>query len=46
MHTDPSIDPHGSVTLHNPIGIAASLPHLLGFHPVESLVCLWLREGA
>ena len=46
MHSDPSIDPHGSVTLHNPIGIAASLPHLLGFHPVESLVCLWLREGA
>ena len=26
-------------------GVAASLPHLLGFHPHESLVCLWMRDG-
>lgn len=24
---------------------AASVPHLLGFHPRESLVCLWTRGG-
>jgi hypothetical protein len=45
MNTDTSIDRSSPVTLSDPTGIAASLPHLLGFHPEESLVCLWLRKG-
>ena len=45
MNTDTSTDRSRPVTLGDPIGIAASLPHLLGFHPEESLVCLWLRKG-
>ncbi len=42
---EPSIDPTTTVLLHDPGAVAASLPHLLGFHPVESLVCLWLSGG-
>ena len=33
------------VTLNTARGVAASLPHLLGFHPRDSLICLWMREG-
>ncbi len=40
---EPSIDPTATVLLHDPGALAAGLPHLLGFYPVESLVCLWLR---
>lgn len=29
----------------DPVTLAASLPHLLGFHPSRSLVVLWFREG-
>jgi len=36
---------HADVTLNTARGVAASLPHLLGFHPRESLICLWLRDG-
>lgn len=35
-----------SITLASPPSIAAALPHLLGFHPRESLLCLWMQEGA
>lgn len=34
------------VTLTSAPDIAASLPHLLGFHPRESLICLWIADGA
>ena len=39
-----AIDTANSLVLSSPPAIAAALPHLLGFHPRESLVCLWLRE--
>lgn len=34
-----------SIGMGSPQEIAAALPYLLGFHPSESLVCLWLRSG-
>lgn len=33
------------VGLSTPQAIAAALPHLMGFHPQESLICLWLLDG-
>lgn len=42
-----SVDTHeqgSGIALHTPQSIAAALPHLLGFHPDESLICLWLRD--
>jgi len=42
MNQTPS---HADVTLNTARGVAASLPHLLGFHPRESLICLWMRKG-
>ncbi len=34
----------GAVGLATPQAVAAALPHLMGFHPRESLICLWLRK--
>lgn len=34
-----------SMALASPQAIAAATPHLLGFQPHESLVCLWLQDG-
>lgn len=34
--------PPASLLLADPRVVVAALPHLLGFHPRESLVCLWL----
>lgn len=34
-----------TIALGSPPEVAAALPHLLGFHPEESLICLWLRTG-
>ena len=34
-----------SILLTTPMVIVAALPHLLGFHPRESLVSLWLSGG-
>lgn len=34
-----------TIGLASPQAIAAALPHLLGFHPEESLICLWLHDG-
>lgn len=33
------------MTLSSPQSIAAALPHLLGFHPRESLLSLWMDAG-
>ncbi len=41
---DPS-RPSQSIALSSPQSIAAATPHLLGFQPHESLVCLWLHDG-
>ena len=35
-----------SIVLAKPSVMAAALPHLLGFHPHESLVCLWMSGNA
>lgn len=34
----------GTIGLATPQAVAAALPHLMGFHPRESLICLWLRK--
>lgn len=34
-----------AIALGSPPEVAAALPHLLGFHPEESLICLWQRSG-
>lgn len=34
------------ITLSDAPAVAACLPHLLGFHPRESLICLWIDDGA
>lgn len=34
-----------AIALGSPPEIAAALPHLLGFHAEESLICLWLQDG-
>ncbi|MGA0209583.1 MAG: DUF4192 family protein [Candidatus Nanopelagicales bacterium] len=31
-----------AIALRTPQALAAGLPHLLGFHPDESLVCVWM----
>lgn len=33
-----------SLVLSSPVTIAAALPYLLGFHPRDSLISLWLRD--
>jgi len=33
------------LTLRSPDALIAALPYLLGFHPVESAVVVWLRAG-
>ena len=40
----PIDSPSPSLVLTSPLTIAAALPHLLGFHPRESLVSLWLHQ--
>lgn len=37
--------PATSIGLGSPQSVAAALPHLLGFHPEESMICLWLQGG-
>lgn len=34
-----------TIALASPQSVAAALPHLLGFHPEESMICLWLHDG-
>lgn len=34
-----------TIRLGSPPTVAAALPHLLGFHPDESMICLWLCSG-
>ncbi|HBF26259.1 MAG TPA: hypothetical protein DDW61_00550, partial [Actinobacteria bacterium] len=31
-------------TLTTAAQIGAALPHLLGFHPEQSIICLWLKD--
>lgn len=45
MNTAPSIQRPHSIALSSPQSIAAALPYLLGFHPRESLLCLWMHAG-
>jgi hypothetical protein len=33
------------IGMGSPQSVAAALPYLLGFHPEESLICLWLHDG-
>ena len=41
----PSPSPDGSdLTLTTAAQIGAALPHLLGFHPEQSIICLWLKH--
>jgi len=44
VSTEPDT-PQLEASLTDPTQIAASLPHLLGFHPQESLVFLWLKSN-
>lgn len=46
MSADTSVRTGRSITLASAGDIAAGLPYLLGFHPTDSLVCLWLHDGA
>jgi len=46
MKTRPKMNHSGSIQLDSARAMAAGLPHMLGFHPRESLVCLWLRDAA
>lgn len=45
MYTTPSARDRHSIALASPQSIAAALPHLMGFHPRESLLCLWTHGG-
>lgn len=36
---------HSRIGLASPQAIAAALPHMLGFHPHESLLTLWMQDG-
>lgn len=41
----PSPSPDGSdLNLTKAAQIGAALPHLLGFHPEQSIICLWLKH--
>ena len=41
----PSPSPDRSdFTLTTAAQIGAALPHLLGFHPEQSIICLWLKH--
>ena len=39
-------DPTSAALLRGPTDAIAALPHLLGFAPTESLIAVWVRDGA
>lgn len=46
MHETPVPDLTPAAVLRGPADVIAALPHLLGFVPQESLIAVWVRDGA
>ena len=46
MHRDQDTAAPASAVLRGPADAVAAVPHLLGFAPNESLVAIWIRDGA